>query len=213
MLISEAETTQDLYLQGAKGYNNAITILDKASATLYGNTANAGKGITVRSLNFEDVAKAMGLMDETVPKATRENAGYANYTTTYSYTNQYLPENYASGTRTNFPATSSWENFNEDILREEYGLNPNSIAADLIFGGLQKRIYWLASHSVDARPSVAYFFMDVVNHGDVNGWDLFGSYGYENGVGLPVRAAVSLHANILSNETGDGTISNPYTLK
>jgi hypothetical protein len=42
---------------------------------------------------------------------------------------------------------------------------------------------------------------------------LFFSHGVENYYGLPVRAAVSLPSNILSNETGDGTISNPYTLK
>ena len=78
LLISETPlqgTSYDegLYLKGAKGYNNAESILNTLCAELYSNTSNYASPILARSVTGEDIDKLTGMTDYI------GTSGYKNY--------------------------------------------------------------------------------------------------------------------------------------
>ncbi len=88
-LISTNPTTGKVYLGGAPGYNNGVTLLNEACNSLYGNTS---KGITGRSINIEDIE---GRMTADALKAAHEYSNAAKYgekvSSAYSSSNSHYP--------------------------------------------------------------------------------------------------------------------------
>jgi len=73
-LISEEPTTSMIWLTGAKGYNNAVKLIDDFCGELYGNTSLASN---VQSLKIEDIESKMNL----------GTCDYHSYVGTYQYGN------------------------------------------------------------------------------------------------------------------------------
>ena len=94
-LVSATPTSNDVYFNGALGYNNGVYLLNDICATLY---SNSSKGITARSINLEDTEKHL-----TTAGLNKRNdyiyvAGSSSvqYGTTKTYTSNYwYPKLYA----------------------------------------------------------------------------------------------------------------------
>ena len=93
-LISEVPTTSTVTLYGAKGYNNAVYLLDKTCKTLY---SKAGYSENVQSLKIEDIQD------------------YLTYDYT-QYANSYVDTGKYGGTKT---YTSSSYRYYPNLLKKE----------------------------------------------------------------------------------------------
>ena len=94
-LVSATSTSNDVYFNGALGYNNGVYLLNEICATLY---SNSSKGITARSINLEDTEKHLttaGLNKRNDFKSV-DGSSSVQYGTTKTYTSNYwYPNLYA----------------------------------------------------------------------------------------------------------------------
>ena len=94
-LVSATSTSNDVYFNGALGYNNGVYLLNDICATLY---SNSSKGITARSINLEDTEKHLttaGLNKRNDFKFV-DGSSSVQYGTTKTYTLDYwYPNLYA----------------------------------------------------------------------------------------------------------------------
>ena len=98
-LISELPTTSTISLSGAKGYNNAVYLLDKTCSTLYNNSTYAEK---VQSLKIEDI---------------QDHLTY-DYT---QYANSYVDTGKYGGTKTYANSSSSYRYYPNLFAKEKTG--------------------------------------------------------------------------------------------
>lgn len=183
------------YMYGANGYINAETELNNICALYKNDLAQ-----TARSITIEDVNQVVGVTVDETGRPSLDESGY--YGQTYSYTNQYAsPEDYLTGTRSNFSKTSDFYG---------YMANNSSLTTatdqrlyDLLFDNVEYmsgKAYWLASRCVNADSGSAYFYVRFVSSSDddtvVYGGRLFRSYGVEYSVGFAVRPVVVLKSNV-----------------
>lgn len=183
------------YMYGANGYINAETELNNICALYKNDLAQ-----TARSITIEDVNQVVGVTVDETGRPSLDESGY--YGQTYSYTNQYAsPEDYLTGTRSNFSKTSDFYG---------YMANNSSLTTatdqrlyDLLFDNVEYmsgKAYWLASRCVDAFSSYANFFVRCVVSNDdasrVYGNYLFYSNGDEYNDGCAVRPVVVLKSNV-----------------
>lgn len=183
------------YMYGANGYINAETELNNICALYKNDLAQ-----TARSITIEDVNQVVGVTVDETGRPSLDESGY--YGQTYSYTNQYAsPEDYLTGTRSNFSKTSDFYG---------YMANNSSLTTatdqrlyDLLFDNVEYmsgKAYWLASRCVFARSGFAYFDVRCVGSvGDdtgVYGNYLFHSLGGERSYGFAVRPVVVLKSNV-----------------
>ena len=183
------------YMYGANGYINAETELNNICALYKNDLAQ-----TARSITIEDVNQVVGVTVDETGRPSLDESGY--YGQTYSYTNQYAsPEDYLTGTRSNFSKTSDFYG---------YMANNSSLTTatdqrlyDLLFDNVEYmsgKAYWLASRCVNANSSYAYFRVRCVVSDDdetvVYGLALFYSSGDERDYGFAVRPVVVLKSNV-----------------
>lgn len=183
------------YMYGANGYINAETELNNICALYKNDLAQ-----TARSITIEDVNQVVGVTVDETGRPSLDESGY--YGQTYSYTNQYAsPEDYLTGTRSNFSKTSDFYG---------YMANNSSLTTatdqrlyDLLFDNVEYmsgKAYWLASRCVYAGSSYAGFRVRFVMSYDgdtgVNGNALFGSDGGASYRGFAVRPVVVLKSNV-----------------
>ena len=84
-LISDKQTSIVVTFVGARGYNNAVYLLNDYCKTMY---SNSSKGAVARSINIEDIQNKMKVNEETGKKAYEDftsSAGIKYGTGTYSY--------------------------------------------------------------------------------------------------------------------------------
>jgi len=163
VLVSEAPVNESvgLCLLGAKGYNNAETVLNNMCNILYSSSVG-----TARSMTFADVAKVTE-WDKVSQELKYSHYGgtwdwtKVNYEKEYSYTNQYHPEVNNGTTQTNFTVQNTWDEFWTNNLDEYPFINPSATVLDLVFGpieyGWRCYSYWLASTAVEATDTLAKF--------------------------------------------------------
>ena len=77
-----------VWLHGAQGYNNGVKLLNDACRILYGDEEN---GIIARSINIDDVEKAIVASGNSTTLATaKTNSSYGNYTLgAYTFNKSY----------------------------------------------------------------------------------------------------------------------------
>ena len=91
-LISELPTTSKITLSGAKGYNNAVYLLDKTCKTLYSKNGYSEK---VQNLKIEDIQKYLTYdytQYENQNVDTGKYGGVKEYTTNRYYPNLFAKE-------------------------------------------------------------------------------------------------------------------------
>ena len=183
---------QYLWLEGAMGYKNFESIL-KEICGLYHNNALAQE---TRSINIEDINRALGGITVTYPEEGQSGTGTVTLntdsrktnigeTTEYSsYTYQsgdYSPESYPSTVGSDQIGTKVQANaYQYDItdgseLNYKYLQSLDSTISErgynMLFEGTaessESKPYWLASSGVYARSYVAYFGPGAVSNGNV----------------------------------------------
>ena len=230
-LISEVPTTSIVTLYGAKGYNNAVYLLDKTCKTLY---SKAGYSENVQSLKIEDI------QDYLTYDYTQYINSYINIELKYGETKTNSSERYypnlfkkektgwvngIQGTElelskqispineTSTQASSSikavqttWE---KKMVESDF-VNP--IYYNLfINNGSNYFKYCMSSRSIDAAATSIWFNISYVSAGRVGGDIVYNSsnYPFENVYAL--RPVVTLNANVLI-KSGAGTRTSAYEI-
>ena len=186
------------YLNGAKGYINAETALERISK-IYGH----GVGATgARSLKIEDVNEICGVTvgSDGLTPAVDEGR---NFGSTQSYTDQYAsPEDYLAKTKSNFSKTSNAYYYigNNSLLKTA----TNTRAYETIFFKNQaKKCNWLASRSVGSSSDFAFFCLGTAGTRDgvscAGSYGMFDSLGSERNYGFAVRPVVSLKSDVTTD--------------
>ena len=236
-LISETPTTSTITLSGAKGYNNAVYLLDNTCKTLYSKN---GYSENVQNLKIEDIQKYL-----TYDYTQYENAsaGIEKYGTTKTYLNEnwrYYPTIFAKEKTGWIDETRGTE---LDLSEQNELINETSTQAGTSIKVTQtywykkmldsdfvnqiyykmfindesnNLIYWISSRCVSTFPINADFFVRAVMDGDVHAGFLCHSNGNENTVDYSFRPVVTLNSNVQidTSTSGDGsTVEQAYVIK
>ena len=232
-LISDRPTTSTITLVGAKGYNNAVYLLDKTCKTLYNNSKLASN---VQNLKIEDIQDHLAY-DYT--QYTNSNVDTGKYGGTKEYTPRNYPDIFAKEktgwvngikgtelnlseqttpideinttangkikiTQTYWKKTMSANDFNGDSKEMYYKLFINN-------GEKNYNEYWMSSRCVNANSDSASFLVRSVNSGGVTSALYFadGGYGYDV---CAFRPCITLNSNVQVT-SGNGTESTPFEIK
>ena len=226
-LISEIPTTSTVTLYGAKGYNNAVYLLDETCSTLYNNSTYAKK---VQSLKIEDIQNYL-TYDYTQYTDSDVSLAAGKYGGTKTY-NGYYPNIFAKETtgwvdglkgtelglseqitpidETSTKAGTSIEvtqtHWTKEMISEDF---KDSIYYNLFMndGISNYSDYWMSSRCVFTSPSVAHFIVRRVFLGKVGSYNLYYSDDQSYGYTGSIRPIITLNADILINaeESGDGS--------
>ena len=234
-LISDRPTTSIITLSGAKGYNNAVYLLDKTCKTLYNNSKLASN---VQNLKIEDIQDHLAYdytqytnsyVDTGKYGGTKEYTTYKNYPnifakektgwvdetqgTELSLSEQTTPINETKTTanekikitQTYWSKRMSVNDFNGDSKEMYYKLFINN-------GEKNYNAYWMSSRCVNAYSGDAGFFVRLVDSGSVNAYLLCnaGSNGYSYYYAF--RPCITLNSNVQVT-SGNGTESTPFEIK
>ena len=235
-LISEKPTTSKIILEGPKGYNNAVYLLDKTCNTLYNSTQIASK---VQNIKIEDIQEQL-VYDYTQHINANIDTGKYGGTKTYT-TNKYYPNLFAKektgwvdgiqGTElelsiqakpideTNTQAGTSIKitqtNWNKEMTTDDftklkyYELFVNDGTSNYV-------TYWMSSRSIGANPDSANFRVRFVGGGYVDSSALYVSDGTINKKEYAFRPIITLKSDVQidKSNSGDGsTATQAYTIK
>ena len=233
-LISDRPTTSKITLSGAKGYNNAVYLLDKTCKTLYNNSKLASN---VQNLKIEDIQDHLvydytqytnSNVDTGKYGGTKEYIRYKNYPNIFakektgwvdgiqgaelSLSEQTIPINETKTTasekikitQTHWDKTMSANDFDGENKEMYYKLFINN--------GSNYPTYWMSSRCVGADSDHATFYVRIVVSGYVNACYLCNSYGNENSFGCAFRPVITLNSNVQVT-SGNGTESTPFEIK
>ena len=234
-LISDRPTTSIITLSGAKGYNNAVYLLDKTCKTLYNNSKLASN---VQNLKIEDIQDHLAYdytqytnsnVDTGKYGGTKEYTTYKNYPNIFakektgwvdgiqgaelSLSEQTTPINETKTTanekikitQTYWYKTMSANDFNGDSKEMYYKLFINN-------GEKNYNAYWMSSRCVDAYSSRAIFSVRGVYSGGVNAGGLYDSRDGWNSHDYAFRPCITLNSNVQVT-SGDGSESTPFEIK
>lgn len=222
-LISEVPTTSTVALEGYKGYNNAVYLLDRTCRTLYNNSTYTDN---VQNLKIEDIEKYM----ETTDYSTINSS----YGTTFSPTHKYYPSIFAqeaeqtvneiTGTlglseqtapinqttaNTATSMTVKYTYWNKSMEKRDF---TNQIYYNLfINNGSNYSTYWMSSRCVAAISDSAYFSVCRVYSGRVSAYNLYYSNDTPSYNAFALRPVITLKSNILV-KSGSGTPDLPYEI-
>ena len=234
-LISDRPTTSKITLHGAKGYNNAVYLLDKTCKTLYNNSKLASN---VQNLKIEDIQDHLAYDYKQYPNSnvdTGKYGGTKEYTANKNYPNIFAKEKtgWVDGiqgaelslseqttpinetkttanekikiTQTYWYKTMSANDFNGDSKEMYYKLFINN-------GEKNYNAYWMSSRCVNALSGFAYFHVRFVYSGSVYADDLDYSGDGWNSHDYAFRPCITLNSNVQVT-SGNGTESNPFEIK
>ena len=231
-------TSQNIYFQGATGYNNGVNIMNDICKSLYSKTSN---GITARSVNLEDYEYWL------TDTAKQTRTGYATYSggptygKTQTYTsNRYYPNLYSQeiGSKINTDATAgvnqetgsttglslsqegtasgSTQSTNGLTVTQTYYYISNVNSTN--FGDGATALYnstysWVASRYAGCGSSRADFGLRGAGS-SLGGYGMFGSYGNTSINYFRLRPVVSLGSNvqITANTTASTDSNTPHTI-
>ena len=238
-LISDRQTTSIITLSGAKGYNNAVYLLDKTCKTLYSNFKLASN---VQNLKIEDIQDHLIYDYKQYPNSnvdTGKYGGTKEYVLNKNYPNlfakeetgcvdgikgielglseQQMPINETQTTaKSNIKITQTYWYKVMDI--NDFDGENKEMYYKLFISNGEKNYdsYWLASRCVYAHPNNANFIVSRVHSGFIGSNDLCTSNGKEATYGCALRPIITLNANVKLDptNTGDGTSSEQaYVIK
>ena len=233
-LISDRPTTSKITLSGAKGYNNAVYLLDKTCKTLYNNSKLASN---VQNLKIEDIQDHLAYDYTQYTNSnvdTGKYGGTKEYTTHKNYPNIFAKEktgwvDETQGTELSLseqtaPINETNTTANEKIKITQTYWNKTMSAND--FDGENKEMYyklfinigsnyqtyWMSSRCVNARSVSAGFGVCSVISGSVTADILYYSYGSEDSGDFAFRPCITLNSNVQVT-SGNGTESTPFEIK
>ena len=233
-LISDRPTTSIITLSGAKGYNNAVYLLDKTCKTLYNNSKLASN---VQNLKIEDIQDHLAYDYKQYPNSnvdTGKYGGTKEYTANKNYPNIFAKEKTGwvgetQGTELSLseqttPINETKTTANEKIkITQTYwyktmstndfdGENKEMYYKLFINNGSNYPTYWMSSRCVNARSGDASFDVRYVYSGFVYANYLFTSGGNVLSNGYAFRPCITLNSNVQVT-SGDGTESSPFEIK
>ena len=232
-LISDRPTTSTIKLYGAKGYNNAVYLLDKTCKTLYNNSKLASN---VQNLKIEDIQDHLAYDYTQYTNSnvdTGKYGGTKEYTTYKNYPNIFAKEKtgWVDGTQgtelslseQTTPINETKTTANEKIkITQTYwyktmsendfdGENKEMYYKLFINNGSNYPTYWMSSRCVHAA-SDSGFCVRYVNSGGVNAYRLCDSFGGEDSLVCAFRPCITLNSNVQIT-SGNGTESTPFEIK
>ena len=233
-LISDRPTTSKITLYGAKGYNNAVYLLDKTCKTLYNNSKLASN---VQNLKIEDIqdhlaydytqytnsnvdtGKYGGTKEYTTYKIypnifAKEKTGWVGETqgTELSLSEQTTPIN-EKKTTANEKIKITQTYWNKEMSENDFdGENKEMYYKLFINNGSNYPTYWMSSRCFDAGSNFAYFGVRRVYSGRVYAYDLCDSDGGDYSFGCAFRPCITLNSNVQIT-SGNGKESTPFEIK
>ena len=235
-LISDRPTTSKITLSGAKGYNNAVYLLDKTCKTLYNNSKLASN---VQNLKIEDIqdhlaydytqytnsnvdtGKYGGTKEYVLPSDrnypnifTKEKTGWVDgiQGTELSLSEQTTPIN-ETKTTANKKIKITQTHWDKTMSKNDFDGESKEMYYKLfINNGSNYQTYWMSSRCVYAGSDGAYFRVHHVNSDTVNARGLYNSYGNEASYDYSFRPVITLNSNVQVT-SGNGTESTPFEIK
>ena len=233
-LISDRPTTSTIKLYGAKGYNNAVYLLDKTCKTLYNNSKLASN---VQNLKIEDIQDHLAYDYTQYTNSnvdTGKYGGTKEYTTYKNYPNIFAKEKtgWVDGTQgtelslseQTTPINETKTTANEKIkITQTYwyktmsendfdGENKEMYYKLFINNGSNYPTYWMSSRCVNATSGTAGFFVRRVYSGNVSALGLYHSSDGEYSDDFAFRPCITLNSNVQIT-SGNGTESTPFEIK
>jgi Tfp pilus assembly protein PilE len=233
-LISDRPTTSKITLSGAKGYNNAVYLLDKTCKTLYNNSKLASN---VQNLKIEDIQDYLAYDYTQYTNSnvdTGKYGGTKEYEANKNYPNIFAKEktgwvNGIKGTELNLseqttPINETKTTASEKIkITQTYwyktmsandfdGENKEMYYKLFINNGNNYPTYWMSSRCVYADSDDAIFDVRYVYSGSVGAHDLYYSSGNENSGDCALRPVITLNSNVQVT-SGNGIESTPFEIK
>ena len=233
-LISDRPTTSKITLSGAKGYNNAVYLLDKTCKTLYNNSKLASN---VQNLKIEDIQDHLAYDYTQYTNSnvdTGKYGGTKEYTTHKNYPNIFAKEktgwvDETQGTELSLseqtaPINETNTTANEKIKITQTYWNKTMSANDFdgenkemyyklfINNGSNYPTYWMSSRCVIAYSSNASFYVRYVSSGYVGAYYLYRSDDREASFAYAFRPVITLNSNVQVT-SGNGTESTPFEIK
>ena len=219
-------TSQAIYLKGANGYNNGVTVMNDICKTLYSRG-----DIEARSVNYEDLDH--WLTD--AGKATRDrysSSGGVTYGDTHKYTSstyRYYPNLYAqeigAGIDTENVKTTGLEINDEGNATGSTKANSSLKVTQTYWTGVMTSpnygngynalktsgSYWVASRYVNCESDMAVFGLWTVDNFLVGG--IFMSYNHPMNINDYIRPVVTLSPSVqIENCTGDNSVDNMHKI-
>ncbi len=225
-----------LAINGAKGYNNFVYLLNKVCNDLY---ENKEFGIKARNMNMEDITKQLNEKGKDFMNSN--TYPYVGYQQTVTVKNAYYPNLYAkengsgiNSTETKKDGIGPNEEYYSEPTTEEYSFAEsltvtqtvnfqNLMTADyfknkdcfnLIFDGGYNMLATRGINCIQRENEYEIWFGPIFVNGQVISQEgAFYSSGYSNDGGIAgnIKPIVTINADI-SLENGDGSINNPYKL-
>lgn len=232
-LISELPTNSTIALYGAKGYNNAVYLLDKTCNELYNNKIYAKK---VQSLKIEDIQKYLNYDYTQQDIGVGKYGEISEYTEFRNYPNIYTKEKtgYVDGVKgTELDLSEQVYPINEDFTEAKTSIKTtqthwNKMLEKTDFlnekyyeifmnNGNYYTTYWMSSRSVNTYSDHADFGIKYVDSGCLHMINIYNSYNnyYADITKHALRPVVTLKSDVLINSTksGDGTeVSKAWVL-
>ena len=237
-LISDRPTTSKITLSEAKGYNNAVYLLDKTCKTLYNNSKLASN---VQNLKIEDIQDHLVYDYKQYPNSNVDTGKYGGTKEYISYLYRNYPNIFAKektgwvdetqGTELSLSEqtspineTNTMANKKIKVTQTFWGktMSINDFDGDskemyyklFINNGSDYPTYWMSSRCVNAssNPASAGFCVRFVGSGDVGAHTLYGSDGSLATPDYAFRPCITLNSNVQVT-SGDGSESTPFEIK
>ena len=232
-LISATPTTREnnkIILYGAKGYNNAVYLLDKTCYTLYNNSKLASN---VQNLKIEDIQEHL-IYDYKQEKNeyvdTKKYGGTKEYEANINYPNLYAKEKTGwvdgkQGTQLELseqiePVGETKTTANEKIKATQTYWGKNTTSGDFENGyyelflnnGHNCNTYWISSRCIQANSNYIDFDIRYAKEPGIYAGFLCRSFGDEYTLDFAYRPVITLNSNVQVT-SGDGSEGTPFEIK
>ena len=234
-------TSQTIWLSGANGYNNGVTIINDICEELYSNEKLKAKA---RNINYEDIIYWLTDMGEEVRDTYLYYTGGPNYGHTQTYTeNRSYPNLYAqeigakidSGVDGLLPGIDQETGNDKGLSISQEGkaegysranktltvtntfwkLDLNETNVGKIYSMLcREEEYWIASRYARCEKEYVFFGIWCVEEEKLNSRSLFYSNSVKNNLDDSVRPIIRLKPDVqIENCIGENTIDNMHKIK
>ena len=233
-------TSQTIWLSGANGYNNGVTIINDICEELYSNEKLKAKA---RNINYEDIIYWLTDMGEEVRDTYLYYTGGPNYGHTQTYTeNRSYPNLYAqeigakidSGVDGLLPGIDQETGNDKGLSISQEGkaegyskanktltvtntfwkLDLNETNVGKIYSMLcREEEYWIASRYVRCEKEYVFFGIWCVEEEKLNSRSLFYSNSVKNNLDDSVRPIIRLKPDVqIENCTGENSVDNMHKI-
>ena len=209
-------TSNNVYFQGALGYNNGVYLLNDICKELYSNTT---KGVTARSVNLKDMEDWLTEAGKTA--RAKYSSGTATYgeTKTYKDNYSYAPNAYNSEEDENSnhytsPTTETYTKLGTLNAKQTFYYIPID---ETNYGEGAKvlsnsTLYWVAARYIFCYSNSAYFGLRLA-YTDISGNLMFNSNSVDYRLNNRVRAVVSLGSSVQINANTGDSPANAHTIE